>query len=399
MTARSLSMIRSVFFWTHLVMGITGGIIIFIMSLTGVLLGFERQLIASLDGAPVATVPSAQATRLDVDQLLARSGASADPIASIAIKAGAQEPVTIRFRDRERPSLLVNPYTADVIPPVTGGKTAAFMSWLRGWHRWLGVTGESRPLARAITGACNAAFLLLVLTGFVIWLPRRLSAAAFRTAAIFNVRLAGKARDFNWHNSLGIWSALPLAAVVATAMFISYQWPGRLLDKYFGNPRERAAATAIPSTPGTANTSRPSGEAGEPRPGNSLVPLAGMMQTVTMTRPEWQSITITIPPRPDSALQFAVAEGNTYRPDLRHQYFFDASTAQLLRTSNYDSLSTSRKIRAWYRFGHTGEVFGVTGQLIATLVSFVGVVLVYTGFALSWRRLAAFLRRRRRGIA
>ena len=124
-----------------------------------------------------------------------------------------------------------------------------------------------------------------------------------------------------------------------------------------------------------------------------------MMQTVTTTRPEWQSITITIPPRPDSALQFAVAEGNTYRPDLRHQYFFEASTAQLVRTSNYDSLSTSRKIRAWYRFGHTGEVFGVSGQLIATLASLAGVVLVYTGFALSWRRLTAFLRRRRRGIA
>lgn len=389
-------------------MGLVGGLIILIMSLTGVLLGFERQTIAAFDGAPRAVRPSPDAARLDIDTLLLRSGAAADPIASVALKAGAGDPVTIRFRDRERAALLLNPYTAEAIAPVTGGKTAAFMSWLRSWHRWLGVTGESRPLARAITGACNAAFLLLMITGLVIWIPRRFSAAAFRTATVFNPRLSGKARDFNWHNSLGLWTAIPLALLVATAMFISYQWPGQYLDKYFGSPSERAAAIKALNPSPSGEPARSTGNSASaqresPRASDSarmtptfgVLPLSTMLQTVTSAKPAWQSITITIPPRPDSALQIAVAEGNTYRPDLRHQYYFDAASTQLLRTTNYDSLSTSRKIRSWYRFGHTGEVFGLTGQVLATLASLAGVVLVYTGAALSWRRLTAFIRRRR----
>lgn len=396
--------VRSTLFWTHLVMGIVGGVIILVMSVTGVLLGFERQLIAALDGAPKVVVTEAQVTRLPVDQLLTQSGAVNDPVATIVVKAPSTEPVVVRFRDREKPAVLLDPYTAGVIPAVTGGKTAKFMSWLRGWHRWLGVEGESRPLARAITGACNVAFLLLVLTGMVLWLPRRLSAAAWRAVGFFNPRLSGKARDFNWHNSLGIWSAIPLALVVATAMFISYQWPGQWLDRYFGTPKERAAAIKAMNTPREA----PQREAAPRREGGDgarrraessaqdLRALPAMWSTVTTLRPEWQSITITMPARPDSAVQVAVAEGNTYRPDQRYQYFFESASAQLVRESNYDSLSTSRQIRAWYRFGHTGEVFGVPGQLIATLVSLAGVVLVYTGFALSWRRLAAFLRRIRR---
>jgi uncharacterized iron-regulated membrane protein len=38
------------------------------------------------------------------------------------------------------------------------------------------------------------------------------------------------------------------------------------------------------------------------------------------------------------------------------------------------------------RFLHTGEALGWPGQLLAGLFSLFSVVLVYTGFALAWRR-------------
>jgi uncharacterized iron-regulated membrane protein len=42
------------------------------------------------------------------------------------------------------------------------------------------------------------------------------------------------------------------------------------------------------------------------------------------------------------------------------------------------------------RYLHTGEAFGVPGQLIAGLASVGGVLLVYTGYALAWRRFRAW---------
>ena len=48
------------------------------------------------------------------------------------------------------------------------------------------------------------------------------------------------------------------------------------------------------------------------------------------------------------------------------------------------------------RFAHTGEVLGLPGQFVAGLVSLGGVILVYTGFALSYRRFVAWCARRRR---
>jgi uncharacterized iron-regulated membrane protein len=48
------------------------------------------------------------------------------------------------------------------------------------------------------------------------------------------------------------------------------------------------------------------------------------------------------------------------------------------------------------RFAHTGEVLGLPGQTVAGIVSAGAVVLVWTGFALAWRRFRAWLSRRSR---
>ncbi|HRN53385.1 MAG TPA: PepSY domain-containing protein, partial [Gemmatimonadaceae bacterium] len=82
--------------------------------------------------------------------------------------------------------------------------------------------------------------------------------------------------------------------------------------------------------------------------------------------------------------------------DLRWTLGLDRASAVVATASGYDDLSAARKIRAWVRFGHTGEVFGIPGQILATIASAVGVLLVWTGFALAWRRWLNWLRRRRR---
>ena len=62
------------------------------------------------------------------------------------------------------------------------------------------------------------------------------------------------------------------------------------------------------------------------------------------------------------------------------------STGDVVRWETFESQSLGRRLRSWSRFTHTGEAFGLLGQTIAGLVSAGGVVLVYTGLALAWRR-------------
>jgi len=390
---------RTVLFWSHLTIGLSAGALILLMSITGVMLGFERQMIAWIDGAPrLEAVPATP--RLPVDSLLRRAGVSPSDLTSVALRSDPLDAVIMRFRERGRAPLALDPYTASDISVAPSGKGQAFFSALRRWHRWVGVASEeARATARTFTGAANVGFVLLALSGLFLWWPRRWTRALVRSTTVLNPRLRGKPRDFNWHNSLGFWTAIPLFLIAATGAFISYQWPGRWLDRIAGSAEEREAARRPPAAPAgggaaTAGSARPQ-PASASEPSTPQAPLEAFVAAAIARHPEWRSLTITVPSARDTVAQVLVAEGNTYRPDLRTTLVFDAATAAAVATRDYDSLSASRKIRAWVRFGHTGEVFGLTGQLLATLVSAAGVVLVWTGIALALRRLAAWLRRRR----
>lgn len=415
--------VRTVFFWMHLAMGVSAGVIILLMSVTGVMLGYERQMIAWIDGVPkaappnltvnssgdVAAAPSSvelAAARLPLDTLLARAAVDRVAVASMVIKAGATDPVSVRFRDRANPSLALDPYTGAVIPTPQGGGGQAFFSGLRRWHRWMGVSAaDARATARNITGTANLIFLFIVLSGLYLWWPNHWSRARLRTHTVFQPRLHGKARDFNWHHTLGFWSAIPLAIVVATGVFISFQWPERWLDRALGSAEEKAAVVASTSgaeggaASGASTAASDAAISLEPTEPPSLphaASLANVFATAQQARPEWRQITLTLAAPQDSTHTVLVAEGNTYRPDLRTTFDVHTETAERVAMRDFSSLSTARKLRAWVRFGHTGEVFGIVGQTIATLVTAAGALLVWTGFSLAYRRLTSWRRRRRR---
>lgn len=402
--------IRSLFFWTHLGLGLAAGLLILLMCVTGVLLGFERQMIAWIDGAP--RLEANGAVPLPLDTTLARLGVARADLATVVMRRDAALPMTLRFRDRERTPLLVDPTQARIVTASGSGKGQALFSALRRWHRWVGAQGaELRAQMKVVNGTANLIFLALVLSGLYLWWPRRWTRPRLRATLVPQLHAAGRVRDYNWHNALGFWAAIPLALIIASGAFISFRWPGQYLDLALGSAAEqRAAAAALEAAPAAApaaaSRTAASSAAGTPPAERASVPayvgaeaaLATVVDAVVRTRPDWQQITITMPTGDADEVRVAVAEGNTYRPDQRYTLTLDRASGALRTSAGYADLSTARKIRAWVRFGHTGEVFGVPGQLIATLATAIGALLVWTGFALAWRRLRHWVRSRRRSV-
>jgi uncharacterized iron-regulated membrane protein len=58
----------------------------------------------------------------------------------------------------------------------------------------------------------------------------------------------------------------------------------------------------------------------------------------------------------------------------------------VLRKESFSGYSLGRQVRSWTRFLHTGEALGVVGKALAAIASAGAVLLVWTGFALAWRR-------------
>ena len=48
-------------------------------------------------------------------------------------------------------------------------KVRAFFRSVTDWHRYVAMSGDSRPTGKSITGASNLIFLFVVVSGAVIW--------------------------------------------------------------------------------------------------------------------------------------------------------------------------------------------------------------------------------------
>jgi uncharacterized iron-regulated membrane protein len=292
--------------------------------------------------------------------------------------------------------VFVDPYTGRVLGE--GSKRArAFFRSVTDWHRWLAASGDARPTGRAVTGASNLAFLFIVLSGIVLWWPRGFAWKHLRPITLFQGGLSGKARDFNWHNVFGFWSAIPLAVIVAGGVVISYPWATDLVYRLTGSePPRRPAAGG----PGGAPAPRAGGEGaarvaqGESRPPVALDGLDRAWETAAAQVPGWQSLTLRVPNALDAPFAFTIDTWAAARQPSTRSQLVVGRDGQVVRFEPYAAQSRGAKVRGWLRFLHTGEAFGIVGQTIAGLASAGAVMLAWTGVTLALRRFAAWRQRR-----
>lgn len=423
-------MFRKIIFWSHLVLGLLAGIIIAISAFTGATMAFEKQIIAwaERDLRQVA-VPTNGVERVALADILADIR-EAQPGARPQEIIVARDPnEVIRVSLGRTNVLYVNPYTGE-FQPQGAQKTREFFQLMLRWHRWLGVspqpraeavvsqTGTNSPPAdgppreggglreftSTVVGVSTCIFLALCISGLILWWPRTLK---FLRQVIWLRRgLTGKARDWNWHNVFGFWSLPILILTTFTGIVMAFHAVGDWIYKRPAN--ENAGLTIAVPEPGT----RPFG------PDELLV-------IAQKEVPQWESITLRLGARrqrgggggeprmesaaPRSTNNVAASVGeNSSRREGRSgearapqpvsiavndgvfpvpvQLTLNPYTGEILRKESLADYSPRRAFRTLNRSLHTGEVGGLFTQALSFGACIGALILVWTGFALSWRR-------------
>src|SRR5262245_3637954 len=409
---RDMTVHRAIF-WVHLLTGTLAGLVILVMAVTGVLLAFEPQIVdyAERDLRRV-TPPAPDARRLPMDAILARAEVARPGVRPIAVASWQGPGAAVRVAFSRDDGVFVNPYTADILG--AGSREHDAMHVIEDWHRWLG----SRDVGRPYTGACNLAFLGLAVSGLYLWWPRRWTRHVFRGSALFDGSLSGRARDWNWHNVIGFWCAPVLIVLTLTGAVMSYQWANDLLYRLTGNEPPPPPAAGATRPPGQRDGQRPpdahpgdgqrppdgledrAGRAGGDRPrsepAQEPASIAALWARAEQQVPGWRSIILRLPPRPGGPVTAFIEEPAAPGPGPipRSQLTLDPFSAEVAKWEPYAGANAGRKLRNWFRYLHTGEVFGIAGQAIAALASVGGVMLVWTGLSLAWRRFLGWTRRR-----
>ncbi|HET8531194.1 MAG TPA: PepSY-associated TM helix domain-containing protein [Methylomirabilota bacterium] len=383
--------VRPFVFWLHLVVGVTAGAVIGFMSVTGVLLAFEPQVTEWLERDRRIVVPPPGASRLPVDALvaLAREARPDRRPSVVTLRADATAALVVSF-GRDGGALFIDPYRGTVL----GGFSRAhdLLHEVVEWHRWLG----SHDIGRPITGAANLGFLGLIVLGVFLWWPRRWTRAAVRQVTVLDPRLRGRARDYNWHNVIGVWCAPVLLVLTLTGAVMSYRWANDLLYRLTGSEPPPPAAGPERPAPAAGGASRAAaGRERDDRPAErrAAVGLDALWARAERQVPGWALISLRVPARPDGPVTFIIQEPVGWHPFPRSQLTLDPIAAEVVRWEPFAGQSLGRHLRSWARPLHTGEAAGLAGQSVALAASGGAAVLAWTGLARAWRRFRDWRRR------
>jgi len=385
---------RRCLFWAHLFTGLVVGLIILVLAFTGLMMSFEPQLVARAERAIVREKANGKTTPLTPEELVGKFE-----------QAGLKgKPSTLNFNHHpEAPVVfLLNKGNQQLFHPTTGeylGKGAE--NWRRFFqinlslHRWLtwpaaqpAGQGQKPPgegeakkgvawkdVGGHINAAGTLAFLFLLATGLFLWIPKKRTWAAFKAVLTLQTRLKGRARDWNWHNLAGFWSAPLLLMIAVTGAIMFYPWANKLLFN------------AVGEQPPAKRENQAEMGRGEKNPSIVATGLNQAYEAAGKAMPHWESMSLELPADAEKPFVVTVTDAGRGRPDRRVKLTIDRATFYVIgREGGFDKLTPGTRLRQYARWLHTGELGGVFGQCLAAFASVSTLVLIWTGFALAWRR-------------
>lgn len=360
-------MIRKVLFRLHLSVALAAGLFIVTMAATGVVLACEDAVMSLAERR--RSVPVREGVpRLSPDEVVQAAAAwgarLGGPFTATSIEYRNRPGAAAQVHAGRDRRVFIDPYTGEVVGggfPLLEG----FFEGVRGWHRWLGASGGGVRKGRAVTGAANVAFLFLLLTGPLLWLPRRITRKNLAENLVLRRGVRGPGRQLNWHYVAGIWSFVPLVVISVTGVVMSYPGVG---DRVY---------PVVGAVMGGGGGER-EGEVGGGGGG-----LGGALAAAQAQITGWRSVVLTLPRTDHSEVRVEVRTGRVGQPQKATLLTVDRETGAVVSAESFHDETPNHRAQEFLRYAHTGEYWGLAGQALAGLFALVVVILAWTGFTVA----------------
>jgi uncharacterized iron-regulated membrane protein len=353
--------LKQIFGKLHLWLGLASGLVVLIVAGTGILLVFEDELDewANHDFYFVPVPQNAQ--RLPVDSLYHTAVAYDPEIKVTRIYIETQEPDrSVIFMAKKNKKytwhIAVDPYTGKLIGAREFNKR--FFGVVLNLHRHLCMN----EVGLVITGASCLIFVVMIITGIVLWWPKRWRILKQRT----RIAWSSKWKRLNWdlHAVGGFYVHLVLLAISLTGLTWAYDWFNNAIYLLAdGKPMKKVEAPA--------NVVKQPIQAGFYeslyQQTNNRLPYKGR---ISMLLPTADSLSVTV-----NKMNHEVAENN-----VTDVLYFEKGTGRLLKENLFKNSSTGNKIRRMVYPIHTGKLYGLPTQIIALIAAIVAFSLPITGF-------------------
>lgn len=354
----------------HLWLGLTSGIVVVWLGITGCILAFEREL--SNMTQDYRFVKKAGATYLNPNILKDSVDKYLNGKETISIEyLGTNEAALAYYYDSvQYYQIFINPYTGQVQKVKDMDDDFFRIITMGHYELWLGEPG------RMIVSIATLVFFIMMVTGIILWWPKSKAAAKQRFKFKWKPTTKWRRKNYDLHNVLGFYMTWVAIFLVITGLIMGFQWFSNTV--YF-------VTSGGKSMPEHLHPLSDSTLAGSVDKGN-------MVNTVWVTLMQQKKsdnkVGIVFPHDDADALEGYVNHNldSYYNADFYH---YDQFTGKELHTDGvyagkFDDAPVSDKIMRMNYDIHVGAVLGLPGKILAFFASLIAASLPITGFII-WR--------------
>lgn len=368
-----MDVVKKTLFQLHWLFGITAGLVLALMGITGALYSFQEELLRTFN-ADVLKVEIRAEGVLPMGELVRRVEAEqGDKVSmlSVDVREGNAARVFFTPPPGERRGALryADPYTGELKGDAAG---QGFFNLMLTLHRFLAM-GDT---GRQITGACTLMLVFFCLSGLYLRWPRK--ALNWRTWLALD--WAKKGRAFNWdlHAVAGTWCLLFYLLFALTGLFWSYEWYRSGLNKLLADQ---------PAAGQQQKRGEGRGRHGQPKVDKNAPPLVVDYDAIwanlkDAAGPGLAMYNLRLPPAGGQpANLFYLLEGAAH-PRAFNTLVLDPATGQVKSHDRYSDKSFKAQLLQSVYALHVGEYFGLPGRIIVTLASLTMPLFFVTGWLL-----------------
>ena len=374
-------MFKKVLFQLHWFFGITAGLVLSIMGITGALYSFEGEIMRALNPDTLRVQVREQGMLAPAELVAKIEAATGDRVSALWVDGRADDAARAFLApppgERRGPLRFFDPYTGELLGEPVG---QGFFQFVLQLHRWLAMGDFGGQL----TGASTLALIFFCLYGLYLRWPRQ--AARWRAWLTFD--WAKKGRSFNWdlHAVAGTWALLFYLCVALTGLYWSYDWyrdglTRLLADAPAGQQQKRGEGRG----PGTRGT-----PSGPPPQVDYQAVWSGLQQAAGPHLAAWN---LRLPPVDGQPATVFYLLDDAEHNRAFNQLQIDTKSGAVSRHERYADRSFKAQLLTSIYALHVGEYFGLPGRILMMLASAAMPLFFITGWLLYLDR-----RRKKRAI-
>ncbi|TWW00656.1 PepSY-associated TM helix domain-containing protein [Chitinophaga pinensis] len=369
--------------WLHLWLGLASGIIVFIVALTGCIFVFQKEINEWVHHDIMFVTPTQQPTLpLTILQEKAQTALGKEfPVLStftyrqpdrawefITYKDGDENALTLFGTTAYYKMAYVNPYTGQVTAVRDMKKDFFVIVKYLHWSLLL-----NDKYGQPIVGWSTFIFVILLITGLILWWPKKWSKKAREQS--FKIKWSGNFKRVNYdlHNVLGFYAMVVALVIALTGMVWAFKWFQTTVyvvaSRSVTPPKHKEVTSDTLALP----------------PAN-VKPLDIAYATAVKQFPKAKRIGVRETPAANTATirMFVYWGKETYYDYDALQ--FDKTTGKLLLHETAKDKNAGEKLIGMNYDIHVGAIAGLPGKILAFFASLICASLPVTGFLVWWNK-------------